>query len=676
MDRPDLGKIPLSPGVYIFKGEQGRILYVGKAKQLRKRLSSYFRDEALLPSKTRHMLAKAETLETISTRTENEALLLEASLIKKHRPHYNILLRDDKEYVLFRLDQESDFPRLEIVRQIRNKGARNKGTSNRGAGNKETRGQSGRAGARLFGPYSSARDARTTWKAIHKIFPLRRCSDKSFKNRSRACLYYHIGQCPAPCVLAVDPAEYAETVGKVALLLQGRSRELVRSLRREMSRASEGLDFERAAGLRDQIRAVENTVEKQSVVLEQEKDLDFIGLAEYGGGLGLGLLFVRGGALLGSRNFFWPGLQLEDASELLSSFLLQYYLNLENIPPRVVLPWNPENSVLLQDAAEASPEGEEALREDTALLESPAKEREADDGGELYAADLASLESLLSEQHGLAVRIGLPRNENEERLVSMAAANAREAARQRGEQDLPAMLAQAFGRAEPIERIEAVDVSHTSGSATRAAMVVFDHGRPLRDDWRNYAFSEGSGDDYAVLMAWAERRANAGPPWPDLLLIDGGRGQLGAVYKTFADRGLADAFALAGIAKARDDEGCSDRRAGNISDRIFIPGRSNPLNLKPGSAELLFLQHVRNHVHDFVLGRHRKARSNMALAGELNRIPGFGPSLARSLWEKFNSLHEMAKAGDEDLRAVPGMGEQRIRALRSHLASILDPEAS
>lgn len=654
VDKPDFGKIARTPGIYIFKDGQERVLYVGKAKELRKRLASYFRDGACLPMKTRAMLTKAEQLETISTGTENEALLLEASLIKKHRPHYNIKLRDDKDYALFRLDTAKPYPRLEVVRQgnIRKGGKRGR---SRAGDASVSNGSDQKGGLRLFGPYTSGRDARLTWKAIHKIFPLRRCSDKAMKNRSRSCLYHHLGQCPAPCVLEVSREEYAATVNKVILLLQGRSRELLRNLEAEMREAAANLRFERAAALRDQLRAVENTVEKQAVLLGREQDLDVIGLAESRDGLALGLLFVRGGSLLGSRNFFWPKLELADAGELLLSFLLQYYTGLENMPPRVLLPWNPDEGL-----PEASGVGDGA---DCPPGESPATEPN----------ELAALESFLSDLHGQSLRLNTPRNESEEKLVRMASTNANEYARQRGEQDLPGQLAKALGSPRPIERIEAVDVSHTSGSATRAAMVVFEGGRPLRSDWRNYAFDDlsGGGDDYAVLAAWAERRAASGPPWPDLLLIDGGRGQVGAVYRKFAELGLEGEFCLAGIAKARDDEGRSDRRAGNIEDRIFVPGRSNPLGFKPGSPELLFLQHVRNHVHDFVLGRHRKARNSQALKGELARIPGFGPGLARALWDKFDSLQAMAEADDAALRSVPGLGAARIKALREHLSLVL-----
>lgn len=644
MDKPDLSLIPLTSGVYMFINEQERVIYVGKAKNLRRRLSSYFRPEHQLAPKTKSMVSRAVRIETISTSTDNEAFLLEASLIKKHRPRYNIILRDDKEYMLFRLDMENPYPRLELVRQVR-------------------KGQKKRK-ARYFGPFSSGGSAKATWKAIHRVFPLRRCTDRGMKNRTRPCLYYHMHQCPGPCVYDVPPEEYAAITGKVILLLEGKSRELLGRLETEMLAASGNLNFEKAAELRDQIRAIENTVQKQSVVLENNRDLDAVGLMENGQGLGLGVLIVRGGTLLSSQNYFWPALGLEDAEELLLSFLLQYYNGAETIPPLVLLPWIPGRQQL-----------------DPALLVIDSETTTATDNNKIAAVfsrpdeaeeafDLAGLEALLGTQRGGPVRIALPKPGAESALVCLAAANARDAARQRKEINLPELLASTFMRSEPVDRIEAVDVSHTSGSATRAAMVVFAGGQPLRSDWRSYSFEDGGGDDYAVLAEWAERRAEAGPPWPDLMLIDGGKGQLAAVHQVFASRGLGRVFTLAAIAKARDEDGHSDRRAGNVSDRIFLPGRSNPLNLKPGSPELLFLQHIRNNVHDFVIGRHRKARTSMALQGELSRIPGFGPAFVRRLWERFDSLQEMAEASDEDLRSIPGLGAARIKALREHLARI------
>ena len=329
MQRPDLASFPDSPGVYLFKDASGKILYVGKARRLRRRIASYFRPEEQLPSKTTAMLRRAESLDFLSTGTEKEALLLEAGLIKKHKPRYNILLRDDKEYLLFRIAARHPYPRVEIVRRAR--------------------GTAKKTGDKIFGPFSSGGAARETWKIIHKQFPLRRCRDTAFANRTRPCLYYDIGQCPAPCVLPVPQEEYAATLRKVEMLLSGRSRELTEKLRAEMLTASDALDFEQAARLRDQLRAVERTLERQSVVLGKDADLDLIGVAEnpegQTPGLALGLAFVRDGMLLDQRAFFFPGLAAEDLPDLLSGFLSQFYLQGRAVPPgRIVVPWLPERS--------------------------------------------------------------------------------------------------------------------------------------------------------------------------------------------------------------------------------------------------------------------------------------------------------------------------------------------
>ncbi|MCL1889437.1 MAG: excinuclease ABC subunit UvrC [Desulfovibrionaceae bacterium] len=617
MEKPDLSRIPQTPGVYLFSAGPGTILYVGKAKNLRRRLAAYFRPAESLPPKTRAMLERAGQVETISTATDNEAFLLEAGLIKKHRPHYNILLRDDKDHLLFRLDPEAPYPRLEIARR-----------AGRGHGHGKPR---------HFGPFSSAGDAKATWKALHKAFPLRRCTDRGMKNRSRPCLYHHLKQCLAPCVLQVPPEEYAALVDRVILLLEGKSGELLSLLTGEMRRAASMLEYEKAAGLRDQIRAVKHTLEKQAVVLPEEVDLDALGMMENEDGLGLGLLMVRGGRLLGSRNYFWPGLGLENAAELLASFLPQYYAWTESAPPLVLLPWDPGRQA----------EGIFSLREVAAVL---------------------------SEQRGSRVQLSIPKGGPEAELIGLASANARDQARRRKGVNLPALLGKAFLLERPVERIEVVDVSHTSGSSTRVGLVVFLHGRPAPDAWRSYAFENNRGDDYAALSAWAARRAAEGPPWPDLLLIDGGKGQLQAVGRALAAQGLKEEFTLAAIAKGRTAGGRSDRRAGNLEDRVFLPGRSNPLNLKPGSEELLFLQHLRNQAHDYALGRHRRSRSNLQLQSELERIPGFGPALIRKLWEKFGSLQAMRQAEDASLLQIPGLGQARLQALRGHLARIIDRE--
>ena len=270
MERPIPSSIPSTPGVYIYKDAAGRIIYVGKARDLRKRVLSYFRPADQLTAKTRAMIAKAASIEFLNTTSEKEALLLEASLIKKHRPHYNICLRDDKQYVMFRISEKEPFPRLEIVRRMKK-----------------------RDGARYFGPFTSSLAARETWKTIHRIFPLRRCSDRAMRNRETPCLYHHIHLCAAPCTEQITPEEYADMTRRVSLLLSGKSTELIDMLRTSMEKAAEDLDFERAASLRDQIRAIEKTVEKQGIVMHSGSDMDVLGLVSLPEGLALGIVFVR-----------------------------------------------------------------------------------------------------------------------------------------------------------------------------------------------------------------------------------------------------------------------------------------------------------------------------------------------------------------------------------------------
>ncbi len=648
MERPVSSTLPVTPGVYLYKDAQGRIIYVGKARNLRKRILSYFRDASSLTPKTVAMIGHAASLETLSTTTEKEALLLEASLIKKHRPHYNIVLRDDKQYVLFRIAKDVPFPRLEVVRQPR------------------------RDNARYFGPFTSGQAARETWKTIHRAFPLRRCSDRAFKNRVRPCLYHHIGQCLAPCAENVSPEDYATLVHRVELLLSGRSRELVDTLRRAMAEASEAMEYEQAAAYRDQIKAIERTVERQSVVLPEGGNMDVAGVVPAKGGLALGLLFVREGRLVDGRTFFWPDLELAEGPELLWSFLGQFYGPQTSIPPRIVVPWLPEDTASVPAATGAGP-----------VASFPAPPAESDAASD-DVESLDALEAALSDARGGIVRIAKPRNAAEARLVDMAVSNAREAAVTKTEVPMSDRLAAAFAldrvqsalpgavpmAPRPIRRIECVDVSHTGGRSTRVGMVVFEDGQPQKSDYRTYAL-EGenacNGDDYAALAEWMRRRLESGPPWADLVLIDGGRGQVSAVQRIVRESGAEGRFLLAGIAKARDEMGRADRRAGNVGDRIFLPGRSNPLPLRDGSAELLFLQHVRDTAHHFVIGRHRRARAGAALSAELLRIPGVGTATARMLWDHFKTLDAIIAATPDQLAAIPGIGPRKAAALAESL---------
>ncbi len=642
MERPNA--IPTSPGVYLYKDKGGRIIYVGKARNLKKRVLSYFRPDEQLTAKTRAMMSHAVSVEFLTTSTEKEALLLEASLIKKHRPHYNIVLRDDKQYILFRIAVKNAYPRLEVVRKVK------------------------KDGAHYFGPFTSSQAARETWKALHSVFPLRRCNDRAMKNRVRPCLYHHIGLCLAPCSGEVSQETYFEIIQKVELLLSGKSRELLEMITRKMEEASENLEFEEAAKLRDQKFAIEKTVEKQGVVFHNGADMDVMGLCSRGDGLALAVLFVRGGQVIDKAAFFWAGLVMEDANELLLGFLTQFYSQDKDIPPRIVLPW-----ALTAEKEESveSPALIGALGADYALQE--------------HEEDLESIAAMLSEWRGANVRIVAARTKDDEKLVEIAKTNARETVYKRSDLGMDERLAALFKVQEPIRRIECVDVSHTSGTATKVGLVVYQDGKPHKADYRVLNMENTNGDDYLALSQWAKRRAEHGAPWPHLLLIDGGRGQVNVVHASFQEFFSAvhvrDSqsfdleegrlpFVLAGIAKARDEQGHADRRAGNLADRIFLPDRTNPLPFKEGSSELLFLQSIRDATHDFAIGRHRRARNKQGLDAQLLHLPHVGQETAKLLWQHFKSIEEMKKAGVEELMKLPKVGRKKALQLRDSLQKL------
>lgn len=622
----DPARFPCTPGVYLMKGTQGKILYVGKAKSLRARLSSYFRADSGHTPKTRALVARIAAVDVLLTATEKEALLLEASLIKKHRPRYNVVLRDDKQYILFKLDKNAAYPRLTFTRKVE------------------------RDGSAYFGPFTSAAAARRTWKEIGRAFPLRKCSDKALANRVRPCLFQHIGQCLAPCINEVPRDEYMELVRRVEAFLSGRSGELLRGLEREMLAASETLDFERAAKLRDLIRAVKKTVEGQAAVLPDPVDLDVLGLSagpargaagdDVPRGLGASLLFVRQGRLLDKRDFYWPHLDPTDAAEAVRGVLGQFYRRDGYLPPRVLVP---ESSL---------DQGEEAAAE-----------------WELMAETLADL-------RGAPVKVAGPRGKNERKLMELAEVNAARAFAERGrEADFAAMsarLAKALHLAEPPRRIEAVDVSHLGGREVRVGCVVFEDGRPKKSDYRIYGFPEldGASDDYLALASFVPRRLASGGPFPDLLLIDGGKGQIRAVERAMEEAGRSGLFPLASIAK-------SGRGAADMEDRVFLPGRKNPVNLAPGSPELLFLQRMRDAVHAFSLGGQRRARKKSALRSEVGSLPGVGPKTARLLFETFGSVDGMRRATLEDLARLPGFGIKKATRVSAMLAGMdTDDEAA
>lgn len=628
------------------KGGKGKILYVGKAKNLRARLGSYFRGETGLTVKTAALVGRIEAVDVLLTASEKEALLLESSLIKKHRPRYNVVLKDDKHYILFKLDKRSDFPRLAFTRRVE------------------------RDGAAYFGPFTSAAAARTTWKELGRIFPLRKCGDRTLHNRVRPCLYHFIGQCLAPCVLPVDPETYRALVRQVEAFLTGRSAEILRAVQKEMEEAAENLAFEQAARLRDLLRAMRRTVEGQATVLTRLVDMDVVNMAVTADGVGLCVLFVRQGRLLDRKTFFFQGVEAAEADAAAITALVQFYRPGSFIAPRVVVPasWAPVRS---GEAGEPADSGESGGDDPGAEDDGSEAKGGADpDGTGEGGGDGQALAEILAERRGAGVRLGPPRGREERQLLEMAAANARRAAEEAAkaaEGDLLSALARTFGL-PGLSRIEAVDVSHLGGRGVRVGMVVFEDGTPKKSDYRAYAFPEleGTSDDYRALAAFAAKRAASGPPWPDLLLVDGGKGQLEAVSRSLAEAEVAGAFALASIAKG-------ERRSKNeMDDVIYVPGRKNPLSLRSGSPELLFLQRVRDTVHDFSIGRQRRARNAAGLKSAVLELPGVGPKTARLLWEAFGSLAAMRAAGTEELMARTGLGPKRAAAVAAALAALTD----
>jgi len=592
---------PDSPGVYLMKNGRGRIIYVGKAKRLRRRLASYFQKNTGHTPKTKALVAQVRSVDILLTGTEKEALLLESGLIKKHRPRYNVVLKDDKQYVLFKLDKRSEFPRLSMTRKVV------------------------RDGSVYFGPFTSSAAARTTLKLLGKVFPLRKCSDGAFRNRVRPCLYYDIHQCFAPCVRDVDTNMYMDQVHRVEMLLSGKSGELVGSLKKKMAQASADMRFEQAAEYRDQIRAVKKTVEGQVAVIHDRRDRDVIGLAETDAGLGLGLLFIRQGRLLDQKHFFWPGLTLDEGPEVLESFLVQFYGAGRFIPPLIIAPHDVDNDVLAE---------------------------------------------VLADRRTDSVRVVVPHSTQEKKLLDIARSVARQAREKKD--TITARLQKVLRLVEEPLRIECIDASHLGGTDMRVGQVVFDEGRRDKAASRLYAFPEleGAADDYAALAAWTVRRVESGPPWPDLVLIDGGRGQITAVEKALSECVEQVDWELASIAKG------PSRRAGELEDLIFRPGRKNPMPLKPGSAELLFLQMVRDTAHRFVIGRQRRARKKAVLNSELTSLPGIGPKTARTLWDCFESLDAMVEAGRGDIGSLPGIGKKKAAQIHAALQGLKKARSS
>ncbi|APG29116.1 excinuclease ABC subunit C [Syntrophotalea acetylenivorans] len=590
----DLKKFPALPGVYLMKGAQGEVLYVGKAKHLRNRLRSYFSVTGDGRAHIRFLMNRVETIETIVTDTEKEALILENTLIKKYRPRYNINLRDDKTYVSLRIDMREEFPTLQLVRRVK------------------------KDGARYFGPYSSSTAVKETLKLIYRIFPLRHHPLEACRRRDRPCLYHQIEQCSAPCHGLISPSEYAALVDGAVKLLAGREKEVVTLLQQRMGAAAEKLDYEQAARLRDQVQAIEQTVEKQKVADAGGGDQDVVGLHREGGEVELAILFVREGKVIGRRSYSLEWRLAED--ELLSSFLQEFYSRDVVIPDRLLLP--------------------------------------------LVLEDSETLADWLSERKGKRMQLLVPQRGGGRQLVEMARRNAEESFREKGSrrearqqvlQDIATRLQ--LGRLP--QRIECFDISNVQGRFSVASMAVLSDGEPDKGAYRHFRIRTVTGsDDYASLYEVLKRRLTRGMEeevLPDFILIDGGKGQLSVLNAVLEELALSDRIDAVGIAKSRVRSNVRGKVVERSEERFFLPGRKNPVVLRQGSPALFMLERLRDEAHRFAITYHRKLRRQSTLHSALEDIPGVGAQRRKALLRHFGSLKKIKQASLEQLKDMPGL---------------------
>jgi len=577
--------LPHSPGIYRMMDEGDVVLYVGKARDLRKRVASYFRHSGLSP-KNQAMMELVTDIQITVTHTENEALLLENNLIKAEKPRFNILLRDDKSYPYLYLSTEDEFPRLDLHRGARKKPGR------------------------YFGPYPSVTAVRDSLNLLQKTFGVRQCRDSFFRARSRPCLQYQIKRCTAPCTGLVSKQEYAQDVRRIVMFLEGKSHELVEEMVAEMERTSGNQDYEMAATYRDRIASLKRVQEKQ-YTNGKGGDIDVMAVHLDQGIACVQVMFIRDGRHLGNRSYFPQRTAGNDATDIVSAFVSQYYAHKE-VPAQVYVD---------QDLA-----------------------------------DLELLQTALSQQVGHRVRLTVASRGAPRRWMQMTQVNARDALsrqqisrsnlRQRFES-----LAEAFAFESMPERIECFDISHTQGEATVASCVVFSLDGPQNSDYRRFNIDGITpGDDYAAMTQVLERRyrrlKEGEGKWPDLVLIDGGKGQLGRAEEVMAELQVSG-VTLMGVAKG------PDRKPGQ--EQLFLSGQSGATILPADSPALHLIQQIRDEAHRFAIAGHRHRRGKARKRSPLEDIPGVGEKRRQGLLKRLGGLQEVARAGVEDLASVPGV---------------------
>lgn len=596
-----LRQLPDKPGIYLMKNTAGEIIYVGKAISLKNRVRSYFQAGQNLSPKVRSMVSHIVDLDYILTDSEVEALILENNLIKKHRPKYNIRLKDDKTYPYLKVSVDEEFPRVFMTRRVL------------------------RDGARYYGPYTDIGAVRDTLYILRRIFPLRTCKKKSVEREKRPCLNYHIRQCLAPCAGKIDPVRYREMVREICLFLEGRQEDLIKQLSAEMEKAAAELQFERAAELRDRVQALRKIVEKQKVVTCDFADQDVIAIAREGDEACVQIFFIRGGKLLGREHYILDETAGLGDGEVLNAFSKQYYNQVEYIPGEILLP------------------------------------------GALEEEEVIGL--WLSEKRGGRVRFKFPRRGEKLRLLELVQKNAAEelahhrAQREREQaRTLGAMdeLQLALGLPDRPRRIECFDISNTQGTESVGSMVVFEGGMPKNQDYRRFKIKTVEGpNDFASMQEVIRRRfsralqeaadVNVGKlaeekakfaVLPDLVIIDGGKGQLNAAREAMQELGFS-AISTFGLAKE--------------NEWLFAEGRTDPIILARNSEGLYLIQRVRDEAHRFAITYHRKLRGQRSLKSLLDDIPGVGPKRRKALREHFRSMTRLKQASVDELAEVDGI---------------------
>jgi excinuclease ABC subunit C len=618
--RSQVETMPHKPGVYIMRDANDTVIYVGKAVDLRNRVRSYFQPSSWENDKVRSIASEITELEFIVTESELEALILEANLIKQHRPRYNVRFKDDKRYPYIKITWVDPYPKVFITRRME------------------------QDGSRYFGPYTSSAAVHQTLDLLRRSFPYLTCNREIDGQDERPCLYYDIKLCLGPCIGAVTQEEYRAMIQGLSRFLEGRSEEVLADLEKRMRTASEALDFERAATLRDQLQSAQHIVERQKVFSSITTDQDVIAFAREEGDACVQVFFIRGGKLLGREYFVLEGTQDEDEREIMAAFLKQFYEEAAYVPSEVLLPARIEEALVI--------------------------------------------EQWLKNKRGAKVTLRVPRRGQKRELVAMAAENAAEtlaslraqwqADAHKHEQAM-AEIQETLELPKPPTRIECYDISTTQGTEIVGSMVVFVHGVPRKSDYRRFVVRSVRGqDDYASMREVLERRfrrwqmatEEAAPGgggrdvkgWaklPDLLIVDGGKGQLSIAVEVLQEYDLLDKVPVAGLAKQRADK--------KHPDEIFLPGQPKPVLLPRRSQGLFLVQRVRDEAHRFAITHHRKRRRQAGVASQLDSIPGVGPARRKALLKAFGSLDAIRAATVEQLAAVPGIPHDVALSIKENL---------